>query len=303
MFTFGSDPEFMIINSQNKLKTAIPLLPNKNVPLIVEGSKFYYDNVLAEIAINPADSYYDVIYNTKRAFENLNSIIHPLNFIIRAADNYTTRELLDKDATEICEGLEWNAYTLKCIVPPKETIATTPFRTAGGHIHLGVDFDSYQNLSLVKMMDLFIGIPSLFLDKDPSSIKRRSMYGKAGMHRTPNYGIEYRTLGNFWLSSPELTGLIYNLCDFAINFVKEEKYTKFWSVDEKLLDSEDPSMAYNCFGYNLNLLESAINNCDLDIADNFMTFISNYLPNEIVYEIEKIATKPFSENISQNWKI
>jgi hypothetical protein len=54
-FTFGSDPEFMI-SRWDELQSAIPLLPKKEQALIRNGSKFYYDNVLAEIAFKPASS-------------------------------------------------------------------------------------------------------------------------------------------------------------------------------------------------------------------------------------------------------
>ncbi|GAF96989.1 unnamed protein product, partial [marine sediment metagenome] len=81
-------------------------------------------------------------------------------------------------------------------------------RSCGGHIHLGnekVGDDFDMQLEVVKTMDIFLGMPSLLLDKDPTSQRRRELYGKAGAHRPKPYGVEYRALGNFWLSHPKLT--------------------------------------------------------------------------------------------------
>ncbi len=47
-------------------------------------------------------------------------------------------------------------------------------------------------------MDLFIGITSLFLDDDNL---RRSMYGKAGCFRNKSFGVEYRVVRNFWITT------------------------------------------------------------------------------------------------------
>jgi hypothetical protein len=81
--------------------------------------------------------------------------------------------------------------------------ASSTLRTAGGHIHVGFQFeegDYKTQFNVVKLMDIFLGIPSVLLDKDS---QRRQLYGKAGACRLKEYGIEYRTLSNFWLESDD----------------------------------------------------------------------------------------------------
>lgn len=86
-------------------------------------------------------------------------------------------------------------------------------RSAGGHIHIGFanivvpfDGDIYgytpdeQRAGLVRMLDKYLGIPSVLLEPDN---KRKELYGKAGAYRPKEYGVEYRTISNFYLSSPE----------------------------------------------------------------------------------------------------
>jgi len=286
--SFGTDPEFMIVDEKKNLKSAINLLPKKANAKPYYGSSMYYDNVLAEIAIKPSLTKDEFLKNIKVSLNRLAKIIHPLKFEICAADSYPNKELLHQDARIVGCNPEWNVYSLQCIMPPEDVIVKTNFRTAGGHIHVGSKNlqDPISVFSFIRMMDLFLAVPCLFLDKDPTSKERRRIYGHAGSHRLTDYGLEYRSLSNFWLCSPEYAGLIYDLTMFVYSFVNLGEHEKFWSVDETLLDGDDPTMAYDCFGYDSLLLEKAINECDLNLGKKFMTFISHYLPDDILASIE-----------------
>lgn len=303
-FTFGSDPEFMLVDKGYSLKSAIGILPKRSNAKLINGSYFYYDNVLAEIAIKPSKNKEETIRNFKRAINKFAQIIKPFRFEVCCAENYPLKELKHEDARIAGCNPEWNAYTLQCVMPPEEIISKTPFRTAGGHIHLGAKMlkDPFNIFATIKMMDLFIGIPSLFLDSDNSSKQRRKIYGHAGSHRVTEYGLEYRALGNFWLSSPSLVGLIYDLSSFVIEFVHNKDHTKFWSYDEKLLEEDDPSLAYNCFGYDVKELINCINFCDKKSASKFMTFISHYLPMELLKKIDKLIDNKMP-NPYVSWEI
>jgi hypothetical protein len=90
----------------------------------------------------------------------------------------------------------------------------TTMRTAAGHVHIGFtegqdpkDPEHFQRcITLVKHLDLYLGVPSLLWDNDA---KRRSMYGKAGAFRPKSYGVEYRTMSNRWLSDEGLMRYVY----------------------------------------------------------------------------------------------
>ena len=310
-FTWGSDPEFMIVH-HGELKSAIDILPPKETPIKKNGNAFYFDNVLAEIAVKPAETKNEALNNIKKSLCELAKIVSPAKFVIKASANFPYKEISGPKAKIAGCNPEWNAYSLQIVLPPDEEVELmegyyqfkTPFRSAGGHIHLGAEelLDESVILNVIRMMDLFIGIPSLYLDLDPTSINRRRIYGHAGSHRKTEYGLEYRTLGNFWLSSPKLVSLIYDLSEFTLNFVEQNLHEKFWSVNEDLLDEEDPSVAYNCFGYDINSLINCINNCDKSQADKFMTFISNYLPDKLYNEIENLIGQPLPD-IYESWGI
>lgn len=306
MFTFGSDPEFMIFDGST-VKSAIGVLPKKEDAPDKNGYKYYYDNVLAEIAVKPASNREEALSNTKHALGELANLVSPVGKIaVMAATNYPKSELKTEEAKIAGCNPEWSVYTLEPIEPPKDVIHMVdghfefkvPFRTAGGHIHLGNERykDTDEILSTIRMMDLFIGIPSIFLDTDETSKARRKAYGLAGSHRVPDFrsvryhGLEYRPLSNFWFSSPVYFNLVYDLCEFVTDFVEKGQDKKFWSFDQEVYeDAEDPSTAYKCFGYDVKMLKKCINTCDKKLAEKFMLFIGNYMPSKILQEFDRLS--------------
>lgn len=299
-FSFGLDPEFMLLHHE-QLRSAIEILPKKENAIIKNGHGYYFDNVLAEIAVKPATDKISAIENVQQALRGLARIVNPAKFIIKASGNFPKSEINCTDARVAGCNPEWNVYSMEMTFPPDEDVDLidgyyqfkNQFRTAGGHIHLGSEKlqGTLEALNVVRMMDLFIGVPSIFLDTDETSKNRRRLYGHAGSYRTPDYGLEYRALSNFWLASPEHVSLIYDLCQFVLDFVEKGNHKKFWHFDEELLDSDDPSSAFSCSGYDVAYLQNCINENNNSVADKFMVFINNYLPAHIIGQIERLTDK------------
>ena len=124
-------------------------------------------------------------------------------------------------ARELGCSVDYNAW-LQETNPKPDALGNT--RTTAGHIHLGAPELKDQSLveECVKVLDLFLGLPSVLLDEER---ERRKLYGKAGCFRfaTSFTGFEYRTLSNFWLKSEELMGWVYDNTQAAINFINEGK--------------------------------------------------------------------------------
>ena len=303
-FCFGIDPEFILIEKSN-FKSAIGVLPSKEKALEKNGNKYYFDNVLAEIAVKPAKSKKEALKNVQKALEGLAKLIDPIRFTIKASGNYPEEELNCEEARIASCNPEWNVYSLEQILPPDEDVDLldgyyqfkTPFRSAGGHIHIGSDQleDALETFNVIRMMDLFIGVPSILMDNDPSSKDRRKIYGHAGSHRIPEYGLEYRSLSNFWLSSPNHVDLIYDLTDFTLDFVKQKNQDQLWTVDEEILDGEEPSLAYDCFGYDPENLCETINTCNKEEAEKFMVLISKYIPKNLLQKINTLSKEGVSD--------
>jgi hypothetical protein len=317
MFTFGSDPEFMLVDRQGEIRSAIGIIAGtRDNPIEIDGMSFCYDNVLAECRIKPAKNRNEALRFTKKALKLCDSIARPhgVRLLAQAAADYSQEQLAPKDAKiAACEN-EWCAYAMTEIKPisTANKIRKGTLRTTGGHIHIGTDLakDQIQSVMLVRMLDLFLGIPSLFIDHDPTSPRRKKLYGRAGRYRRPDHGIEYRSLSNFWLSSPSLVELVHSICKFTVKFVENEEYEEFWAIDRNKLASEkfinssgDPTRCHVCHGYDVKRLRKAFDAGDLDMAKEFLNLAYIKFPDDICEKLveEQIRTNPY--DLYEEWNL
>lgn len=231
LFKIGCDPELMLVDSSNKLKSCIPIVDgSKEAPKKVTKGAVLADNVSFEFNVDPATSAEEFVKNIKTVLIASTKLIqkHNVKFVVRASANFPASELKDPAAQKFgCEP-DFDAWTVSQNFID-DSAASKSFRSAGGHIHIGsskgseflLDFEG--KIRMVKCMDALVGIPSILIDKDSTSPARRELYGKAGCHRPKDYGVEYRALGNFWVRSPALTKLMYDLTNFAVQFCSEKK--------------------------------------------------------------------------------
>lgn len=218
--TLGSDPELML-KRDSKLVSAIPIIKGtKQNPLRIEGGMVQHDNVNAEFGIDPASNENEWVELHRSAISQLDGLVgNDVKLSCTASAHFPESELECKEAKEFGCDPDYNAYTYD-INDVDPELAEATLRSCGGHIHVGLkDLGSdmeWQN-AVIRNLDLFLGVPSLLLDKDPTSHRRRELYGKAGTFRPNNYGVEYRTLGNFWISHPILTRLMWKLTRDSID--------------------------------------------------------------------------------------
>jgi hypothetical protein len=92
------------------------------------------------------------------------------------------------------------------------------FRGAGGHIHIGYDKELVPPQILAKLLDIAVLLP--LLSKDPQG-QRRELNGLAGLYRDKPYGIEYRSLSNFWIWDKTITQSISSTILALIKSVSE----------------------------------------------------------------------------------
>jgi len=317
-FTFGTDPEFMVVDQNDNFRSAITFVKGDRKNRIKIGEfGFYYDNVLAECAVKPAGSNAEAIINIRTALQHYKEILDPhgVKIIPQAAAEYNDAELdtgkllksplggmVQEGRYAGCKA-EKCAYILNTLKPTElqEKIRHENLRTAGGHVHLGTELGKFHLpcVSLIRTMDLFVGLPLLILDQDKSGLLRRKLYGAAGRYRQPPWGAEYRTLSNYWLSSPRLVDLVYDLCAFCVEFVEAERHKEFWHIDEEKLDSDDfwnsggdPADLHICFGYDSDKLRGLFEgkgNTDEGGASEYIDIIKDHLPSELFDKIQSLA--------------
>ena len=104
-----------------------------------------------------------------------------------------------------------------------------------GHISIGWDNPTQeQQLDAVKAMDATVGLASLLLDPDT---ERKKLYGKAGCFRFREYGIEYRTLSNFWIKTDESLKWAWNTTMKAIDLVNSGKIEEIKKHGDRIVEA------------------------------------------------------------------
>ena len=114
-----------------------------------------------------------------------------------------------------------------------------------GHIHIGYDEPNQETSEkIIYAMDIVLGLESLLLDKDD---RRKEMYGKAGCFRFKEYGVEYRTLSNFWVKDNESMAWAFNKTVEAIELVNsgmiDELIENYADVIRSTINSNNKEVA------------------------------------------------------------
>lgn len=212
-FTIGADPELFFQDNSGKLISVINLIGgSKENPMpIGEGCAIQEDNVAAEFCIPPATNADNFIKSINFALSDLQTRAEQLGLTpSKLASGQFSKDQLNnyKAQTFGCDP-DINAYTQEYNPRPLSNDPT--LRSCGGHVHVGTTHDKYN---MIKVMDAMLGVPSVLLDNDN---RRRELYGKAGAFRPKPYGVEYRTLSNFWIWDKELIKWVYHQTNSAVN--------------------------------------------------------------------------------------
>lgn len=233
-FTIGSDPELFILDRNGDPVSAVGIIPgDKQNPYPVPGGAVQCDGMAAEYNTNPASTYEEFDSNTEVVLQHMRSFL-PSGYELAALPSVTFTQKAWDNAPDEAKVLgcspDFNAWS-GGVNPPPEDLANPTMRCAGGHIHVGWTSGAGGSEShvghcrdLVKQLDWFLGYWSLYHDADPT---RRRLYGKAGSCRYKDYGVEYRTLSNFWVLDRELRRETWNRTCAAIDGMRK----KFWPED------------------------------------------------------------------------
>ncbi len=290
--TTGSDPEFMLFSKRdNRIVSAIPVLKQgkENKIDLGNGFNFYYDNVMMEGNLPPANSKEEFVNNVRELLTRMKQNLDP-NYepVCVAANEFTNDELDNPIAREIGCSPEMDVYEMNQVFPPD---FSGNDRSSGGHFHSGrkdyqnpnddLLLDPYSKVDLIKVMDIFLGVPMSIIDKDPTSLRRKSLYGQPGRFRCCDYGIEYRVLGNYWLRSPELTSFSYDLVE---NSVKTLLAGQVEEILSKVSEEE---------------VKNTIKTNDVDCAQKLLK--QSMFPENLHSKVMELANQTFDTQTYKNW--
>lgn len=182
-------------------------------------------------------------------------------------------------------------------------------RSAGGHIHLGTHYANPQGEILrspervVPILDIVLGNTCVLLDRDLGNVERRKNYGRAGEYRTPQHGLEYRTLSNFWLRSYPLASFVLGLARFAVHVAADEAASKKLL---SLVSLEDIENAINKNDFelaqrNFNKIRAFV--CSLSVRGNSGYMYPLQGNNLLAFDslVEKGIAYYFPKDAMQNW--
>lgn len=223
-FSIGADPELFVLDETGKAVSAHGLIPGtKAIPHKVEGGAIQVDGMAAEFNIDPCTTFEQFNERIKLVMKQLQGFL-PSGYTLSAVPCIVFDEdvwdAAPEEAKELGCSPDFNVWT-GTVNPPPNCPSNPRLRTASGHLHIGwtddADMGDIQHIlncqDLVKQLDWYLGAWSLKMDPDPT---RRLLYGKAGACRYKPYGVEYRVLSNFWLTTKERRLQVWNRLNQAI---------------------------------------------------------------------------------------
>lgn len=218
--TLGADPE-IFVGEGELVRSIIGKIggtkENPNPLPIGDGFAVQEDNVALEFNIPPSGSKEAFSNNLQDALQYLETTMkdrYNYNFVRQSAVSFPDEELEDHRAWVFgCEP-DFNAWTLRRNPRPKAK--DKKLRSCGGHVHVGYKLTDDQKIELVRMLDLCLGVPSTLMDNGEA---RKELYGKRGAFRDKPYGLEYRTLSNFWVFDEKTRLWVYKQTEKALDAV------------------------------------------------------------------------------------
>lgn len=245
----GSDPEVFLLNESGFVSSEGKFGGTKEEPKPLDRKGFFIqeDNVMVEFNIPPTNNLQELKDNLKYMLDYISVGAQQFDCVV--STDCSARFDLDQLDTEQAQTFgcdpDFNAYNLDRN-PPIEIDVNPNLRTCGGHIHIGYrDPSDYKSIELIRALDVTLGLPSLLRDKDR---ERRKFYGKAGAYRLKSFGVEYRTLSNFWIFSDEDIEWVYNGVMTAVNMVNSGIFNQLTDHEElsmvqETINSGDPKKA------------------------------------------------------------
>ena len=227
----------------------------KEEPILIPGAKDGYlmqeDGTALEFNVPPVNNGIVFAQNVQYALTKLHTFLFKLNLVILPTSTAVfSKQILESypQAMRLGCSPDYDAYK----VAPRKSFQIDnleEFRFAGGHIHMSfTNKEKMPNEFIIRLMDIYLGLPTLGIDKQGI---RRKFYGQAGLFRPTKYpdattGVEYRTLSNFWIFDRELAPWIGTTVLRILNIVETNPFLfldllkcGFWSEVPDIIREED----------------------------------------------------------------
>lgn len=215
----GCDPEAFLIDIHGQLRSSIGKIGgSKEVPFplyeLGQGYAVQEDNVALEFNIPPAEGRSQFVDSIQKTLNLLTATVqehYGYSIATMSAASFPDEELADPAAQVFGCDPDYNAWTKER--NPRPSAPNKNLRSCGGHVHIGYDTSALEGTEIIKYCDLFMGVTSVLMDKGD---ERRKLYGGPGAYREKSYGVEYRTLSNFWIFNSRLIEWVWDNTSRAV---------------------------------------------------------------------------------------
>lgn len=255
--TLGTDPEFTFRKNGNIFSSPNVIKFSKAKPYKSNVAEIFSDNANVELNVPPASTKAEFIANIRQGLAEIKKVAKDFEIVALPSLEYP----MDQMKHRICRvfGCEpdFNAWTIEENVIDTLSAKKSTFRSGGGHIHYGTPEESNflktfeGKIQFIKCLDATLGVPSMLVERNSTSAKlRRNLYGKAGAHRPKSYGVEYRSLSNWWLRDPEYASFIWDMSHVAKTMMVENLFTpKLHDPVRGIIDENDITAAEASWQY------------------------------------------------------
>jgi Phage phiEco32-like COOH.NH2 ligase-type 2 len=228
----GCDPEAFLVDINGQLKSSIGLIGgSKDYPRplfdLGDGFAVQEDNVAIEFNIPPAGARQEFVSSIQATLNYLTGMVkdkYGFTLAEISAASFPESELNCEAAFMFGCDPDFNAWTED--INPKPQASDRFLRSCGGHVHVGYNRAEMPSTNVIKLMDKYLGVPSILMDDGQL---RKSLYGKSGAYRDKPYGVEYRTLSNFWIFNSRYIEWVWDNTNRAVEA----------AVNGETIDDED----------------------------------------------------------------
>lgn len=243
----GCDPEAFLKNKAGEFVGAYGVFPGtKTEPYPVKKGKVQVDGMAGEFNTDPAANNTQWITSIETVLKWMQAIAKQKGLTLEICSTAHFSEEVMKNAPAEAKELgcnpDFNAYTEDQNPRPEQH---PTMRTAAGHIHVGWcaerdpnDPQHFQSCCiLTRQLDFFLGVPSIILDQE--GVERRQMYGAAGAFRPKPYGVEYRSLSNFWIKDTKLMKWVFTNTNNAFDLLAKKGkrlYDEYGNVAQTIIN-------------------------------------------------------------------
>jgi hypothetical protein len=239
VITLGSDPEIFAFQG-DKLLPAYEFLPfgdekERNTQIYADGfqAEWKYDHYYKQCLDVLVSATHGRLQDLQDSLADYPTAKLSLANVVRIPD----ATLQSADSAQVALGCEpsYNIYGLRGLAV--ENPRALKYRFCGGHMHFGEwTKDKPQVKTIVPTLDNILGVWSVGAAQHFDDPIRRRYYGKPGEYRLPVYeeglGVEYRVLSNFWLASPRLMQLTFDIGRLCVRLA-HSKHLPLWSGNQQ----------------------------------------------------------------------